>query len=124
MGDEQNVAESKQVLSSPLWAVFLARTSGDQPAGFIEAHLREYAEGAESSPVAYLEGWYVVPAYRRRGVGARLVQAAEHWAQSRGCTEIASDTSIENKGSIEAHKHLGYVEVERQVCFLKQLAGG
>ena len=29
--------------------------------GFAEVDTRAYAEGCESSPVAFLEGWYVAP---------------------------------------------------------------
>ncbi len=39
-----------------------------------------------------------------------------------GCTEIASDAQIDNAISIELHKRMGYMEVERQVCFLKRLS--
>ena len=58
---------------------------------------------------------------RRRTLGTRLMQAAEAWARNQGLKEIASDTQIENAGSIQAHKALGYEEVERLVCFRKAL---
>ena len=57
----------------------------------------------------------------RRTLGTRLVQAAEAWARKQGLKEIASDTQIENAVSIQAHKVLGYEEVERIVCFRKAL---
>jgi hypothetical protein len=34
---------------------------------------------------------------------------------------MASDTWLENKGSIQAHLKLGYTEVERTVNFAKKL---
>ena len=34
-------------------------------------------ESATSTPVGYLEGWYVVPDHRRKGIGAALIDAAE-----------------------------------------------
>jgi aminoglycoside 6'-N-acetyltransferase I len=89
--------------------------------GFIEVSLRDYAEGCQTSPVAYIEGWYVDEESRRRTLGARLVQAAEAWARHQGLKEIASDTQIDNTVSIQAHKVLGYEEVERIVCFRKAL---
>jgi aminoglycoside 6'-N-acetyltransferase I len=59
--------------------------------------------------------------HRRQGVGRALVKAAEQWATEQGFREIASDTQLENIGSIAAHLHLGYTEVERNVCFFKKI---
>jgi aminoglycoside 6'-N-acetyltransferase I len=89
--------------------------------GFLEVRLREYAEGASSSPVGFLEGWYVVEEVRKQGVGRKLVEAGEQWARSMGCTEMGSNTEIWRTGSMEAHLSLGYTEVERDVNFLKKL---
>jgi aminoglycoside 6'-N-acetyltransferase I len=89
--------------------------------GFIEVSLRNYAEGCQTSPVAYIEGWYVDEDSRRCTLGSRLVQAAEAWARNHGLKEIASDIQIDNTVSIQAHKVLGYEEVERIVCFRKVL---
>jgi aminoglycoside 6'-N-acetyltransferase I len=35
--------------------------------------LRSHAEGCTSTPVAYLEGWFVEAEHRGRGVGAMLL---------------------------------------------------
>ncbi len=120
-GENECEQEALEILANQVrWGVFLARLDS-LPVGFVEVSLRDYAEGASVSPVAYLEGWFVVPGHRRRGIGQLLIHAAENWALSRGCTEIASDTLLDNAASIAAHQHLGYQEVERQVCFLKQI---
>ena len=103
------------------WAVFIACDEERGCIGFLEVWLREYAEGASSSPVGYLEGWYVEPEYRCQGIGRLLVAEGENWARSAGCTEMASDSEIDNVGGIRAHLQLGYSEVERIVCFLKPL---
>jgi aminoglycoside 6'-N-acetyltransferase I len=100
---------------------FVVERTGGGLCGVIEVSLRNYAEGCMTSPVAYIEGWYVDEDSRRRTLGTRLVQAAEAWAKSQGLKEIASDTQIENAVSIQAHTRLGYDEVERLVCFRKAL---
>lgn len=89
--------------------------------GFVGVGSRAYAEGCDTSPVAFLEGWYVEPAWRRQGVGTALVRAAEDWARRAGFAELGSDTWIDNQGSITAHKAAGFQEVERIVCFAKRL---
>ena len=113
-------------------AVFVARRSlagagggagaSGELVGFIEASLRDWAEGCRTRPVGYIEGWYVAPEIRRQGVGRRLVEAAEQWARSRGCTEMGSDAELSNTPSHRAHAALGYGEVERVVSFAKRLA--
>ncbi|MCA0375453.1 MAG: GNAT family N-acetyltransferase [Gemmatimonadetes bacterium] len=90
-------------------------------AGFAEVGTRAYAEGCDTSPVGFLEGWYVDDDLRRRGVGAALVRAAEDWARARGLTEFGSDALLDNTLSHTAHRALGFDEVERIVCFRKAL---
>jgi aminoglycoside 6'-N-acetyltransferase I len=71
--------------------------------------------------VGYLEGWFVEPGSRRKGIGAELVRHAEAWARHRGCTEMASDAEIGNDTSLEAHIRLGYAETSRLVHLRKEL---
>jgi aminoglycoside 6'-N-acetyltransferase I len=89
--------------------------------GFLEAGTRKYAEGCETSPVGYIEGWYVDEDLRQQGIGIRLVKTAEEWARYQGLTEMASDTWLENEVSIRTHLKLGYKEAERLVHFMKKL---
>jgi aminoglycoside 6'-N-acetyltransferase I len=93
------------------------------PLGFIEiARRSDYVNGTRSSPVAFLEGIYVAPFARKRGVAKVLVQAAEVWARERGCVEFASDAAIDNQISHAMHRALGFAETQRVVFFRKVLA--
>ena len=94
----------------------------DDAVGFIELSIRPYAEGCETERVAFVEGWYVVPEARGTGVGAALIRAAEDWARSQGCTEIASDTEADNVSSAAAHRALGFEETAVVRCFRKALS--
>ena len=94
---------------------------GDKLIGLTEARIRDYGEGCETSPVGYLEGWFVQEEYRGKSVGGLMTHAAGKWARETGCTEMASDTWLDNEASIRAHVKLGYDEVERLVHFVKQL---
>ena len=89
--------------------------------GFVELSLHPYAVGCDTSPVAYLEGWYVHASYRGRGVGRQLVAAGEAWARGLGRREMASDTWLHNDASHRAHLALGYEETERLIHYRKRL---
>ena len=101
--------------------IFIASDSQGQLLGFIEAGLRDYGEGCTSSPVGYIEAWYVDTHMRGQKLGRDLVYTAEQWAREKGCTEMGSDTWLENYVSIAVHLKLGYYEVERLVHFVKRL---
>ena len=94
---------------------------GNMPIGLTEARIRDYGEGCATSPVGYIEGWYVQEGYRGRGIVGIMTQSAENWAREKGCTEMASDTWLDNGPSIRAHIKLGYVEVERLIHYVKKL---
>lgn len=105
-------------------AVLIARDDADpRPLGFAEISLREYAEGCLTSPVGYLEGWFVAEHARRRGVGAALIAAGERWAASMGCAEFASDAELDNAASLDAHAALGFEPVADIRCFRKSIGG-
>ncbi|MGE5114113.1 MAG: GNAT family N-acetyltransferase [Acidobacteriaceae bacterium] len=109
-----------QVLTMPL-AIFVAEAADGALAGFVEVDLRSHADGCNpAQPVGYVEGWYVAEAYRERGVGKRLLAAAEDWARSHKCIEMASDAVIDNKVSQQAHEALGYEVVDRCVHYRKR----
>jgi aminoglycoside 6'-N-acetyltransferase I len=104
-------------------AVVMVAPNGDGSGlvGFAEVGARSLADGCETSPLAYLEGWYVDIDDRRRGIGAALVREAEVWARTRGYHEFGSDAQLENIDSRRAHVSLGFKEVERSVLYIKKL---
>lgn len=104
-----------------LTAVFLAEDDAALPLGFLELALRPFSDGCDSMPVPHVEGWYVEPFARGRGIGRRLMRSAEDWARVRGFTELASDTEIQNSASLRAHEACGFDEVERLIKFRKVL---
>lgn len=89
--------------------------------GFAEVAIRKYANGCDTRPVAFLEGIWVRPELRRRGIGASLVRHAEALLISHGFRELGSDTEINNRASQEAHLAWGFSETERVVYFRKTL---
>ncbi len=102
--------------------VRLAVTAGGSAVGLVEASKRvDYVNGTSSSPVAFLEGIYVVPTSRRHGVARALVKSVVQWALAEGCSELASDSLLDNSAAHAAHRGLGFEETERVVYFRRGL---
>jgi aminoglycoside 6'-N-acetyltransferase I len=101
--------------------VFVAEREDGSIAGFVEVGSRPYADGCDTSPVGYVEAWYVDPDSRRAGYGRALLKAAEEWARRQGYVEMASDALLDNEVSHAAHQAAGYEEVGRVVQFRKVL---
>lgn len=102
-------------------ALFIAEDEDRGIAGYVQVGERPYADGCPTSPIGYIEEWFVDPDVRRMGVGSGLLRAAEEWAHARGIAEMASDSLLDNTISQRAHVKAGYREVERAVRYRKVL---
>lgn len=101
---------------------FIARNAENEAVGFAEATLRhDYVNGCSSSPVLFLEGIYVRPVDRRKGIARFLCNAVADWGKSLGCVEFGSDALLENSVSHALHTALGFEETPRVVFFRKPL---
>ncbi len=117
-GREEMYEELASIMAKPDAAFFL----GENASGFAQCQLRyDYVEGAESSPVGYLEGIYVEESCRRQGLARELLAACENWALEQGCREFASDCELTNSQSLRFHLGLGFEEANRIICFTKKL---
>lgn len=115
-------AELEGILRSPRDTAFIGKGRSGRAIAFLNLSLcNEYVPGATHFPVAYVEGIYVAPSSRNAGIGAALMKKAEAWALDNGCTQLASDVLIENEESCQFHARVGFQEVERVVCFIKDV---
>jgi len=95
---------------------------GEEAAAFLSLSLRsDYVEGTNSCPVGYIEGLYVKPEFRRRGIAEKMVDHAKEWSKQYGCTELASDCTLDNEVSQAFHKSVGFAEANKIVCFITHL---
>ncbi len=116
--EQEHRAEIAEQLAEPSrYGAFVVMRAG-QPAGLAEVALRrDYVNGTDTSPVAFLEGIYVTASHRRTGVARILLDAVREWARSHRCAELASDTGLDNIVSQAAHQALGFTETERVVFY-------
>lgn len=121
--EHRQIEEASSILSqSDLHPVYVA-DAGKELAGFVEVSMRDHVEGCETGPVGYIEGWFVAPEYRHRGIGRRLMHEAEAWAARHRCREMASDAALSNQEGQRLHALLGYQETDRRIMFHKRLDG-
>jgi aminoglycoside 6'-N-acetyltransferase I len=103
-------------------AILVAHDEGGSILGFLQIGLRSHVDGCDvANAVGFIEGWFVRPEVRGQGVGRSLVEAGEAWARAQGCVEMGSDALIDNLQSQNAHRALGFTEVDRCVHFRKRI---
>ena len=114
--------EIDEILARDDQAGFLAWDASGRAVGFAEAALRnDYVSDCDFYPVGFLEGIYVAPEARRNGVARLLVDAVAGWSRAKGCSELASDATLDNLVSHRMHAALGFAETSRVVFFKRML---
>jgi|SRR5579872_2188504 len=120
--NEVDAMLQNKVTSTLPTVTLVAQLEDGTQIGFLEAGLRSHADGCDiAQPTGYVEGWFVHEPHRHRGVGAQLMRAAEEWARTHGCREMASDALIDNPLSQCAHEAMGFEVVDRCVHYRKNL---
>ncbi|WP_042625702.1 aminoglycoside 6'-N-acetyltransferase [Burkholderia plantarii] len=119
---DDHLRETERLLAEPdRYTTVIAVSSRGDALGFAEAAIRhDYVNGCSTSPVLFLEGIYVAPGMRRQGIAKALCASIQQWGTLRGCSEFASDTSLDNVDSQALHRALGFEETERVVFFRKR----
>jgi len=117
-GVDEHAADLAKWLKRRRFRAWIAREGG-LPVGFAEAYVRDFANGCDGRPVAFLEGIWVKKAFRRQGIGKELVKRVEQWARAQGLKELGSDAYLRDRRSHRSHRAWGFSETERVVYFRK-----
>lgn len=51
---------------------------------------------------------FVLPKYRRQGIGTTLIRAAEAWSKARGDRQIGLQVFTNNEPALNLYRHLGF----------------
>ncbi|GJM19791.1 MAG: cryptic aminoglycoside N-acetyltransferase AAC(6')-Iy/Iaa [Phycisphaeraceae bacterium] len=119
--EEERQIDASGTLKSQPFERFLA-FADDVPVGFAEATIRSSAEDCMTSPVVYLEAWFVDNPDRGSGLGRSLVEAVAAWGREHGCSEMGSDARVENSASVAAHLALGFEDAGVIRCFRRTIS--
>ena len=120
--NECELIENFNKLLSSNDAVIFVTELDNKIIAFAQCQLRyDYVEGTNTSPVAYLEGIFVVKEHRNLGIAKELVDCCQNWAKEKECTEFASDCQLTNTDSYNFHKKVGFIESNRIICFKKNI---
>jgi aminoglycoside 6'-N-acetyltransferase I len=72
-------------------AVMVAENAEGVLVGFVELSIRMDVPGLLRRRAGYVEGLYVSPEVRHRGIARTLLQASRTWARQQKCDAFASD---------------------------------
>lgn len=118
----EHIKDGRKIIESNNLISFLICNDNEKFVGFADASIRQdYVNGCDHSPVAYLEGIFILDEFRQLGLSSLLLHEVENWGKSKGCLELASDTSPNNTVSKNMHKKLGFIPTETVIFFKKNL---
>jgi ribosomal protein S18 acetylase RimI-like enzyme len=97
-------------------AWFLAEADG-RIVGFVTIRLRHAAHEPFLVPEvrAHVESLGILPAWRRRGIGRKLMEAVEQWARQHDARRMTLNVWEFNDGALRLYETLGYETFSRNL---------
>lgn len=117
LDDIYHLKEMQSIFESDIWYCWFIEDENTQIIGLVELSSRNIVDGCLSSPVAYLEGLYLKPAYREKGLGKEVIRIILNWCKEEGFSELATDTELTNFKAQSFYKAVGFQETDRVVEF-------
>jgi GNAT superfamily N-acetyltransferase len=76
-------------------------------------------ESIEADPFVVVGGLVVDRIHRGQGIGRTLLEHAEDWARTQGCSIVRVWSSTARTAAHRFYEHLGYTRVKTQHSFMK-----
>jgi ribosomal protein S18 acetylase RimI-like enzyme len=95
----------------PTTLIFLA-FEGEQPVGVAVCFIGFSTFAAK--PLINIHDWMVLPAFRGKGVGRRLIEAVEAKARELGCCKLTLEVMDNNDRALRAYEAAGFVRYSLQ----------
>lgn len=106
-------------LTNPISFQIGAFDDQNQLAGLAEATLWHESVMVKGVKTVCLDNIYVLPKYRRSGIGAKLFAAVEQWAREQSAVRLDLHTWDFNKNAISMYRAMGMTP--QRYVFEKQL---
>ena len=111
----------KECFSSP-WSVDGIREElGNKSARFFVFRLNGTVAGYIGSHIVldecYITNVAVMPGFRRRGIGEKLIEKAVETAQKEGCAFISLEVRVSNSAAISLYEKTGFERVGERKNF-------
>lgn len=113
--NEYNVKEMESIHIDDKWHCQFIENDKGEKIGLVEISLRNIVDGCLTSPVAYLEGLFLIESERNKGQGTKVIKLIIAWCKSSGYEELATDTEINNTKAQKFYSKLGFEEVDRVI---------
>jgi GNAT superfamily N-acetyltransferase len=108
-----------EILAAPATDAVFVGVDDEAVAGWIHVVT---IRSLENDLYAEIRGLIVTEARRGRGIGAKLVEAAEAWAAEQGFPRIRVRTNVTRERTHRFYERMGYAEAKTQKVFDKRLA--
>ncbi len=95
-----------RLLASPAAHVLIARDDAARAVGMVTVQL--VMSTAEGAPSAWIEDVVVDAAWRGRGLGRALLDAALDWARAQGATRAQLLADLDNAPALAFYRKLGW----------------
>jgi len=100
------------------YAIFVAEVPGGRIAGWIGAHV---FRSVETERCVEISGLIVDQQIRSRGIGKKLLDAAEEWARRLGCAAISVRSNVKRDRAHHFYTKNGYEHVKTRKEFRKNV---
>ena len=97
----------EQNLANPISLDLGAFNEDGRMVGFVSATLWNESFSVKDVKTVCLDNIYVLPEYRRGGIGAKLFAAVEQWAKEQGAVRLDLHTWDFNKDAIAMYRAMG-----------------
>ena len=116
-GDDASVRRNLREMMSDAGCHVALAWLNESAVGVVTISTIRYIEWGLQAEIGDL---YVLPNYRRRGIGRSLIDTALNWSRGSGCgsVEIVTTQTAESRGAVALYERVGFRPTGRSIQLL------